>query len=163
MKKITSKEIAEMSAKTGLTPKSDVPNPPSQSNAIIISGGELVQMGNDVIYYGNNGAHVTFRGVKYEINKHLIAPNTAYQLNGTIHISQSWLDNGFNIYNFAHEYGHYIQEEDMGKLEYYYYALQSMYSLLTDPDNHGNTPFEKQAEELGYNYLINNTTYPGMI
>lgn len=136
---------------------SEPPIPTPRPDTIVIAGGELVTTANGVTYYGNNGSCITFTGVKFSTEK--VLPNTAYQLNGTIHVSEKWIDNGFNVYNFAHEYGHYIQEEEMGKLDYYKMAIQSMYNLATDPENHYNMP---QASELGYNYLIHNTTYPGM-
>ena len=78
---------------------------------------------------------------------------TAYQLNGMIHVSSSWANDGFNVYDFAHEYGYYLQQEEMGSLKYYMMAMASVYSVYSNPGNHLQQPFEMEASRLGLEYL----------
>ena len=118
-----------------------------------ISGGTLIDTAAGVDFISDTKEITHFKGVDFSTS--YVFDNTAYQLNGMIHISEKWLKNGFNIYDFAHEYGHYLQQQDPN---YNYLAtmLESGFSVLTDPENHDNQPFEKDATRRGEEYLRKN-------
>ena len=123
-----------------------------------ISGGYLYEVDGGVLFCGDDDRSVWFPGV--EISTHLVAESTAYQYNGTIHISEDWLKDGFNIYDFAHEFGHYIQQYLVGdKLYYKYIAIPSMHDLYTDPEHHDEQWYEKDATDRGYKHMYNQGYY----
>lgn len=124
-------------------------------NRVQISGGYLEEKDGGTYFYGNNGGSVFFSGIS--ISTSLVADNAAYQMSGTIHVSESWANNGFSVYDFAHEYGHYLQQVDMGTYKYITdVAIPSVYSASQDPSNHSSKPYEQQATNLGNQYLENN-------
>lgn len=89
-----------------------------------------------------------------------MAQNAAYQLNGTIHISDSWANNGFSNFDFAHEYGHYLQQEEIGTANYLVnVAIPSVISAWTNPENHSSQSYEIDATERGIGYMNNNSSY----
>lgn len=126
---------------------------------IRISGGYLESVDGGTYFYGDNGSTVFFKGVDFSIDSKLIADYSAYQFNGTIHVEEKWAYNGFDIYVFAHEYGHYLQQEEMGFWNYLTdVAIPSMYSAQhNDPYTHSQQPFEKDATKRGEEYLNKNT------
>ena len=156
MKKLTKKDLTELS-KTLLLIE---PNAQRQfiggagrnGDTLCISGGTLIETPEGVDFVSDSGEITHFAGANFSTS--WVFGNTAYQLNGTIHIGKKWLKNGFNIYNFAHEYGHYLQQQDPN-YNYTLTILKSLYSVLTDPKNHANKPFEKDATRRGYEYLYN--------
>lgn len=122
-----------------------------------INGGVLRSVTQDgmhgVMYYGNNGTTCFFSGVRMTTNP--INNNSAFQLKGIIFVSPGWVSGGFDVYDFAHEYGHYIQEMNMPAALYYSLAVGSVYSYLTStPEEHMSKPFEVQATNLGNQYLL---------
>lgn len=126
---------------------------------ININGGYLEEVNGGVYYYGNNGCSVFFKGVQVEIGG-IVSDGTAYQMSGTIRIAEDWCNSTFNIYNFAHEYGHYLQQKEMGTLGYIIdVAIPSIYSAATNPDGHGQKPYEQDATMRGNQYLTNNTIW----
>lgn len=160
MKKISCEDVEKSRKEQGYA------EAPQSSNSyyideLEIKGGVLREIDENgvpgVMYYGNNGATCFFRGVR--MTTQLVFKGYAYQYNGTIHVSSYWVANGFNIYDFAHEYGHYLQQESMGNAEYYKLAIQSGYSVIANPDKHQNQPFEVQATELGNQYLKEHVRY----
>lgn len=118
-----------------------------------ISGGTLIDTAAGVDFISDTKEITHFKGVDFSTS--YVFDNTAYQLNGMIHISEKWLKNGFNIYDFAHEYGHYLQQIDPNH-NYPVTMVKSFYSLLTDPENHHNQPYEKDATRRGEEYLREN-------
>ena len=123
-----------------------------------INGGYLEEVNGGVYYYGNNGCSVFFEGVEIWVSN-LIRDYSAYQLNGTIGIESDWCNTSFNIYDFAHEYGHYLQQKTMGTYDYLTVVVpNSLYSAtFNDPYTHSQQTYELQATLLGNEYLKNNT------
>lgn len=154
MENISRKEVEKSRKEQGLVEASQTSNS-YYLNELRIEGGVLREVDENgihgVMYYGDNGATCFFSGVR--MTTKLVLNGYAYQFNGTIHVSASWASNGFNVYDFAHEYGHYLQQESMGDAEYYKIAIQSGYSVITKPEEHPNQPFEVQATDLGNQYL----------
>lgn len=123
-----------------------------------IKGGYLYEVDGGTIFCGDDDRFVWFPGVG--VSTSYVVDGTAYQLNGTIHISEDWLDDGFDIYDFAHEYGHYLQQVEMGNWKYYKdVAAESAGDMITDPDNHSSQPYEQDATERGYNFLYGQGFY----
>ena len=121
-----------------------------------ISNGTLENMQNGVQYVGTDGTTCFFEGVNFVIGGTL--ENTAYQFNGTIHIDESWLKNGFNVDNFAHEYGHHLQQQEMGTLYYFaYVAIPSVWNEWAEGGSgHSSMPYEKDADKRGSDYYNKN-------
>jgi hypothetical protein len=132
----------------------------SIEKASIIGGGNGVYVLSDgvvisnsygsTIYY-ENGNCLYLDGV--QISTSLVAPDTGYQWNGVIHISQP---EGWSVNLLLHEYGHYIQQQEMGRWDYFWgVAAPSVWSLLTNPDNHNSKWFEIDATKKGKEYESN--------
>lgn len=121
-----------------------------------ISGGKLVNArdAGGVLYKGDDGASCLFKGVSLSLGR--VVDRSAYQWNGTIHVSPGWIASGFTVNDFAHEYGHFLQQNQSGVIGYCRIALSSMYSLATNPRNHSSRSFEREATELGRAYLKEN-------
>ncbi len=128
-------------------------------NILYISGGYLENMSYGVLFVGNDGTRCFFNGVSWTTdglyNIIPVVENTAYQWNGTIHIDYGWAKDGFNVYNFAHEFGHYLQQEEMGTYNYLrYVAYPSMYNLqFEDGYNHNSMPYETDATSRGIKFF----------
>ncbi|MGE9314219.1 hypothetical protein ACLOAU_21370 [Niabella sp. CJ426] len=147
-------------------------NPYYEANddQMAINGGLLVETANGVQYYGSSGTVAFFPGVKLSKNA---ANNTAYQMNGTIHINENWANNGFDIDDFAHEYGHYLQQQGRGQFRYLLeIALPSvgsavigniLYKMFGTENFHDNQWYEKSATQLGQEFLIYNMWDPSKI
>ena len=156
MKKLTKKDLTELSKTLTLIE----PNAQRQfiggagrnGERLRISGGTLIDTAEGVDFISDTGEITHFKGVDFSTS--WVFDDTAYQLNGTIHISKEWLKGGFDIYKFAHEYGHYLQQQDPNH-NYTLTVIKSVYSLLTNPRNHENQPFEKDATRRGNEYLEN--------
>lgn len=119
-----------------------------------IEGGYLVDTAEGVVFKSDSGCEMFFEGV--DISTSSVAEYSAYQFNGTIHISQSWADSGFGISVFVHEYGHYLQQNEMGTFKYITdVAIPSVYSAATDPENHSSQSYEQDATERGEVYWNN--------
>ena len=115
-----------------------------------IVGGRLEDTTEGVVFHSDSGFSVTFNGV--DIATSYVTSGAAYQLNGTIHIDEGWLNSGFGISDFVHEYGHYLQQQEMSTSGYYVEAATSVWSAWTDPENHMDRPFEKEATQKGEEY-----------
>ena len=128
-----------------------------------IAGGFLQETGNGTWYYGEDGKQIFFEGIGISTAEP-IASGTAFQVGGVISISQDWLNDTrhpFTIKDFAHEYGHYLQELEMGSGSYWKdVAIPSGYNLLTDPGSHDDMPYEQDATKRGNDYMDSHTTYP---
>lgn len=124
-----------------------------------LSKGSLENMENGVQYIGKDGITCFFAGVNFSLGG--TADMTAYQLLGTIHIDPTWIndkDHPFTVEDFAHEYGHFLQELSMGTLSYLMYvALPSVLNeWLEGGSGHSEMPTEKQATEFGMDYYNKN-------
>jgi hypothetical protein len=122
-----------------------------------ISGGRLINAADGVCFVGDDGRVSFFRGVSFSTRG--VVRNAAYQLCGCIHISAAWAASGFNLRNFAHEYGHYIQQRRLGLWRYIWkIALPSVYSVFSDARRHAGRAFEQEATALGSEYLSRSTS-----
>lgn len=153
MDKITKENVDEAIRQNHLNAQQE-PVASSKLSELHISGGVLKQVSDGVYYYGDNGSSCFFKGAKITTS---LATGGAYQLNGWIHVDPSWTTHGFNVYDFAHEYGHYLQQQKEG-LKYYETAVKSLYSaiyasLTKDWDSHTQKPYEQEATALGNEYL----------
>lgn len=119
-----------------------------------ISGGYLEDTSSGVVFHGNDGCTMFYEGV--DISTNVVVSNAAYQLFGTIHIDNGWANNGFDIDDFNHEYGHYIQEQQMGTSSYIInIGLPSAYDVATGNSEHMSQPYEIEATNLGNSYYNN--------
>lgn len=116
-----------------------------------IRGGRLEDTTEGVVFHSDSGFSVTFDGVDIS-TPWWIKDGTAAQKGGTIYIDDGWLNSSFGISDFIHEYGHYLQEQEMSRTEYLKEAAESMWSVLIDPENHDNQPFEQEATRKGMEY-----------
>ncbi len=117
-----------------------------------ISDGYLSQEENGIRIYQNNGNVIFLEGVKFSDS--MVRSGTGYQWNGTIHIAEpaDW-----STMSIMHEYGHYLQQKNMGDFSYVVnVGIPSMTSLLIDPENHDNQSFEQDATSKGNEYYQTN-------
>lgn len=129
-----------------------------------IKGGTLVEKNGGVQYTGDDETTCFFSGVSLG---NLALSGTAYQYNGTINIDEGWANGKdgvqFDINNFIHEYGHFLQEQEMGHFEYSFrvaipsgtdIGLRNIYNLFgyKHSYSHMDLPFEKNATERGEEY-----------
>lgn len=154
MKKLTKQCLVELSETLTLiepnVQRQFVGGAGDTGDRLPISGGTLVDTQSGVDFISNSRQVTHFKGV--DISTSWVREGTAYQLNGTIHIDEGWAKNGFNIYDFAHEYGHYLQQQDPNHC-YLTTILKSVYSVISDPGNHKNQPIEIDATRRGNEYL----------
>lgn len=118
-----------------------------------INGGTLEEINGGVQYTGDDGSSCYFEGVT--ISTCFVREGTAYQLFGCIHISEDWINGGFSVKNFAHEYGHYLQEKEMGIFDYIVdVAYPSAYNMwFEDGYNHNELECEIDADRRAQEYL----------
>lgn len=123
-------------------------------NPYRINGGTIQNTDIGVVWMGDDGRSCTFYGVSFDIGG-LCYANAAYQLSGTIHIGSEWAENGFGVYDFAHEFGHYLQQEEYGFLGYVTDVIIPSVTSASSP-NHSEIPCEKDATKRGKDYLDKN-------
>lgn len=119
---------------------------------IVIYGGVLHNGNGGVTFIGNDGTTCFFEGVTARTPA-IIADGTAYQFGGNINMSKKGLSTNFGIEDFAHEYGHYLQQKEMGVIDYtFQVAIPSAWNLLHDPQTHDQQPYEQGATTKGMEY-----------
>ena len=126
-----------------------------------ISGGVLENVEGGVLFTGNDGSTCLFEGATFVAGGSL--PGSAYQMSGTIHISYDWLNDKkypFNVNNFAHEFGHYLQQQEMGLGSYLVdvaapsgYDMALRYVGCNPGYAHNELPYEKDADDRGKKYM----------
>lgn len=125
------------------------------SSPIRIADGMLYADEQGTLFVGNHGERVLFRGVRVRLGGTL--PNTAFQLNGCIRIGRKW-QSTFTSTLLAHEYGHFLQQRQLGAWRYAWLALKSMlsvvYSTLLRRHNHFTRSFERNATYRGQRYIL---------
>lgn len=119
-----------------------------------INGGTIQNTGAGVVWTGDDGSSCTFYGVSFDVGG-FCPGDAAYQLNGTIHIGSDWAEDGFGLYDFAHEFGHYLQQEEYGFWGYVKNVIIPSVGTSGSP-NHYQTPCEKDATKRGEDYLRKN-------
>lgn len=123
-----------------------------KSSVLPITGGFLASDRGGTTFRGMDGLQLFFPGVRFSTR--MVAPRAAYQIGGTIYISRSWANSGFNLKAFAHEYGHYLQQQEWGTLYYVFkVAIPSVYSAWFFPDTHHLNWFEQDATARGNRLL----------
>ena len=121
---------------------------------IHIHGGTLYRTVTGTCYKGADGSHILFRGVRCHVSRWLVRPLTAYQFCGHIVIGWRWAKRDFNLRFLAHEYGHYLQQREMGTWRFLLrVALPSVWSVLRDSNRHFHQDFERDATQKGKEYL----------
>jgi hypothetical protein len=90
------------------------------------------------------GVHVGNNTLPYQYS------NTACYYNGEIRVGEDWKDFGYS--DLLHEYGHYLQEQAMGYVGYYWEALMSALDMLDGGEGHEDRPFERDATNRGNDY-----------
>lgn len=122
------------------------------------SGTDYYQMANGVfinydgygVYVGNGGQQVVFDGVNVD-GCVVCNPSAAYQFGGTINVGSNW-GSDFSFSALTHEYGHYLQQEEMGTWDYINnVAIPSMNSV--NDSNHSSQGYEQDATDLGNSYV----------
>lgn len=122
-----------------------------KNGSLRIREGYLISKTDHVIFRSDEGWEIIFQGVR--ISTSMVVKNAAYQLNSVIHISKNWIKRGFSIQDFTHEYGHYLQQQEMGLFKYLRkVAFLSVFSLITRPETHYHRPFERDATNKGNEY-----------
>lgn len=117
-----------------------------------IQGGYLIPKETHVLFPSDKGEEIIFQGIRVSTSR--VVKNAAYQLNGVIYISKNWIKKGFSVQDFAHEYGHYLQQKELGLFKYLVkIAFPSMFSLAAKPKKHFQRPFERDATNKGNEYL----------
>lgn len=125
---------------------------------IDIEDGMLIRINGGTLFRSHSDdSEVFFPGIRAHAGGLLVAPNGAFQLWGHIFIGRRWHKDGFLLHNFAHEYGHFLQERSMGHIRYFFrVALPSLWSLIRRPLRHGKKSFEREATRLGLEFITNN-------
>lgn len=119
---------------------------------LYITGGSLENVNGGVLFEGNDGINCLFTGVQWSTD--YVLNDTAYQWSGTIHISKSWISKGFNIYDFAHEFGHYLQQKEMGTVIYVKdVAYPSAKDMCRKGTDHDQLPCEVDATRRGNSFF----------
>lgn len=123
-----------------------------------IKGGTLTEVNGGVQYVGDDGKTCFFEDCSLSSAS---PTGTAYQWGGTIHIDEKWTT--FDINDFAHEYGHRLQEQEMGTFLYTFYvgarsALDVAWGDFLDwlgvsHKDHSERSYEKDASKRGEEYL----------
>ena len=130
----------------------------TQASSIRINGGYLISYDyeNDdlgkltVFQPDNGGALIIFDGVTCS-NGDL--GGCAYQFNGIVEVGPN-PETDFDIGTMIHEYGHFLQQEEMGTVAYLAYAGSgSAYGYTFSGVDYYDIPSEKNASERGQEYM----------
>lgn len=120
-----------------------------------ISGGSLENVEGGVLFTGSDGSTCLFEGVSWTSN--CVFSGTAYQAMGYIHISNDWVNaayHPFDINDFAHEFGHYLQEQEYGLAYYLGIAAPSAAEIyFFNGQYHDLLPGEQDADKRGEEYM----------
>ncbi len=124
----------------------------SMVNAIPIAGGVLYNVHEGCLFIAHSGKRCLFAGVRCSLRG--VLRDAAYQAGGVIRVSPRWVrddERPFNIHDFAHEYGHFLQQQDMGSWRYY--TRVAIDSLLHPGSGHYDRHYEADATLRGEQYL----------
>jgi hypothetical protein len=130
---------------------------------IAMSGGVIVNYDGYCVYYSGatvspDGTSVSyapgsestvFDGVNASEQSVFQPCDTAYQFNGTIHLGScaNW-----DLDDYAHEYGHYLQEQECGTLWYLKNVAIPSMETVNQPD-HDQQWYEVDATNRGRIYV----------
>lgn len=124
-----------------------------KSPPICIADGTLHWCEQGTLFVGHRSERILFRGVRARLGGTL--PNTAFQFNGCIRIGRQW-QKSFTVALFAHEYGHFLQQQQLGLWRYTWLALKSVLSVVLSTllrrHNHFTRSFERNATYRGQQY-----------
>lgn len=130
---------------------------------VAIRGGRLVTTPVGVVYEGDDGTQCLFAGVRLSVGRWCVKHGAAFQWGGTVYVSRWWVNDErvpFDVHHFAHEYGHYLQQREMGWWRYLRkVAYPSVKDLLFGPaQQHYKLPCEHDATQRGKAYYEANKT-----
>jgi natural product precursor len=121
------------------------------NSTITISDGCIENYNGYALYYPNNGGCTVFLSGVNVGGESLFQPSgSAYQFNGTIHVGSDYTS--FNRKDLEHEYGHWIQESQMGSASYLWNVGIPSMATASNP-NHLSEPYEVDATNLGSQYF----------
>ena len=127
-----------------------------------ISGGTLIATPDGTHYAGTDGTQLLLRGVQCHVSRWCVLPRTAYQLCGHIFISRRWARTTFDLTLLTHEYGHFLQQRELGLWRYLWrVALRSTFSVLRNRGQHFAQPYERDATRRGRQYLLDHQYLAG--
>jgi hypothetical protein len=124
--------------------------------SIRINGGYLISYDYEnedlvklTVYQPDSGSTIVFDGVTCSTGS---LNGSAYQFNG-IKVGEDSEAN-FDIGTMIHEYGHFLQQEEMGTVAYLAYAGSgSAYGYTFSGVDYYDIPSEKNASERGQEYM----------
>ncbi len=127
---------------------------PLDKDTLEIKEGTLQNMPNGVLFRSTNGRNCLFEDVRFRVGAWWIPRFTAYQFCNVVHISRTWAMQKINLALFAHEYGHLLQQKELGFWKYLWYvAVPSVWSIIRHPREHDRISIEKDATQRGMEYL----------
>jgi hypothetical protein len=115
---------------------------------------------NYAVFTSNGGQVLVLEGVHVGGNTlPFQESDTACYFNGEIRIGSDWSDFGFS--DLVHEYGHYLQSQDMSAADYWSGAVGSAWNIWQDDgEGHSEMPFEQDATNRGNEYAASYYGYP---
>lgn len=120
---------------------------------IRIHKGTLWNTHDGVWYRGDDGRTVFFGGVRAVSG--CTQRNSSFHFGGRIFIGRAW--DTYDLQAFTHEYGHYLQWCEWGRLRYLWMGLRSVLSVLRDrllhTETHFDEAYERDATRRGNTYL----------
>ena len=130
--------------------------------SVRITGGKLERDRDATIFIGDDGRQIRFEHIHFRVGAWFIPRRVAFQWCGCIYIGRVWAASGFTLNMFAHEYGHYLQQHEMGCWRYIWrVALPSVWSVLSNPHGHLWHPVEEDATRRGMRYLAKQEPWYG--
>ncbi len=156
MKKVGRLRLSELEGRMDTLTKAEQHEYLGGNNTWRIYGGYLYEVEGGTLFCGDNGKFVWFPGIS--VSSDWVTGGAAYQYGGTIHVDEDW--SNFDINDFAHEYGHYLQQKDKGYWSYILnVAIPSMYTAGSDPGNHSTYWYEQDATQRGEHVLYDQGYY----
>ena len=120
---------------------------------IRICGGYLENTSRGTRYVGTDGRCVCFVGVRVRRGGWFVPSRVAFQFCGRIYVGRKWAGEDFSVLMIAHEYGHFLQQRELGFWRYLWrVAYPSVLSVLRDPYGHLHHPVEEDATRRGLRY-----------
>jgi hypothetical protein len=134
-----------------------------------ITGGTITNWSYDgynyAVFTASDGRTIVLEGVHVGSNTYpLQASDTAMYIDEEIRIGSGW--NSFSFNDLMHEYGHYLQEQEMSGFSYFAGAAQSFLDMVDREIfgeknfSHSDLEFEQDATARGNSYAASYYDYP---